>query len=54
MASDLFLMLSREEKDMYYEQCIVMNRLVQVFGKHLEFSGQKFTHKSGILSEEGK
>jgi len=50
--SNEFPLLSREEKDMYYEQCVIMNRLVQVLGKHLEFSGQKFSHKSPLLSEE--
>ena len=50
MASDTFPTLSREEKDLYYEQSRAMSNLVQILGKHLEFSGKKFTHKSDLLS----
>lgn len=48
MSSDKFTTLSRIEKDLQYEQVIVMNRFVQVLGKRLEFYGIEFSHKKEI------
>ncbi len=45
MSSELFLGLSRVEKDLLYEQSRLMNSYVQVLGKRLEFYGVKFTHE---------
>jgi hypothetical protein len=45
MAGDVFPTLTRVEKDLLYEQCRIMNSLVQVLGKRLEFYGLKFTHE---------
>ena len=45
MASDKFPTLSREEKDLLYEQCICMNKYVQILGKRLEYYGEQFKHK---------
>jgi hypothetical protein len=45
MAGDVFPTLSREEKDLLYEQVRIMNSFVQVLGKRLEHYGIKFSHK---------
>ena len=45
LAGDIFSTLTREEKDLLYEQSRIMNSFVQVLGKRLELHGIKFTHK---------
>lgn len=45
MSTEKFANLSREEKDLLYEQQRIMSSFVQVLGKRLEIYGIKYTHK---------
>ena len=44
MASDKFIELDRENKDLLYEQQRTMSTYLQILGKRLELLGIEFTH----------
>ena len=44
MASDKFIELDRENKDLLYEQQRNMSTYLQILGKRLELLGIEFTH----------
>lgn len=45
MSGPIFPTLTRVEKDLQYDQVIVMTRFVQILGKRLEFYGIEYTRK---------
>ena len=45
MNSNVFINLTRIEKDLLYEQCRTINTFVQILGKRLEYYGIKFVNK---------
>jgi hypothetical protein len=46
MRTQAFVDLDRQNKDLLYKQSRLMNKYLQVLGKRLEISGEKFSFKS--------
>lgn len=45
MASTAFIALTREEKDLLYEQSRTMNHYLQILGQRLDYYNLPFVHK---------